>query len=178
MDTRSIVSRSIVLDASAAIAMLRREATADRIRGVLRDRSRAGAAVIVPGVFWVEVVNVLARRHRYSGNALLESVAVLDALGITTVEGSRAGLLMAIDAVVSHELTAYDAVYLALASSADADLLTLDDALAAAAGARAVSTGEDSIREARAPYRLEPWITWEGLHDYLAGARRAEAGRS
>ena len=134
--------------------------------------------MIVPGVFWVEVVNVLARRHRYSGNALLESVAVLDALGITTVEGSRAGLLMAIDAVVSHELTAYDAVYLALASSADADLLTLDHALAVAAGARAVSTGEDSIREALAPYRLEPWITWEGLHDYLAGARRAEAGRS
>ena len=158
--------------------MLRREATADRIRRVLRDRSRAGAAVIVPGVFWVEVVNVLARRHRYSGNALLESVAVLDALGITTVEGSRAGLLMAIDAVVSHELTAYDAVYLALASSADADLLTLDHALAAAGGARSLSTGVYYLREARAPNRRETWITWEGLHDYLAGARRAEAGRS
>lgn len=176
-DIRSTVSRSIVLDASAAIAMVRREESADRIRHLLVDRSRAGAKVIVPGVFWVEVVNVLARRHQYTGDAILEAIAVLDGLGLTTVDESRPSLLLTIEVVVTHELTAYDAVYLALAESSDADLLTLDNQLAAAAGPRAVNGADGSIREAPEPYRLEPWISWDELPDYLAAARRAVASR-
>lgn len=133
--------------------------------------------VIVPGMFWIEVVNVLARRHRYSGDAILESVARLDALGITTIQDSRPALLQAIDAVVSHHLTAYDAAYLALARSADAELLTLDRQLAAAAGDRSVGIDGNEIRESHEPYRLEPWITWNGLQDYLAAVRRAVGDR-
>ena len=172
------MTRPIVLDASAAIAMIRREENADRIRRLLVGRSRTGAKIIVPSVFWIEVLNVLARRYRYSGDAILESVALLDGLGLTTVDESRPSLLLTVEAMVTHGLTAYDAVYLALADSSDADLLTLDQQLAAAAGPRAVNGADGSIREVPAPYRLEPWLTWEELPEYLAAARRAEASRA
>ena len=157
--------------------MVRREESADRIRRLLVDRSWAGARVIVPTVFWIEVVNVLARRHRYAGDAILEAIALLDGLGLTTVDESRPSLLLTVEAVVTHGLTAYDAVYLALAESSDADLLTLDNQLAAAAGPRAVDGADGSVREPRAAYRLEPWISWEELPEYLAAARRAAVSR-
>jgi hypothetical protein len=65
-----------------------------------------------------------------------------------------------------------------LAESSDADLLTLDQQLAAAAGPRAVNGADGSIREVPAPYRLEPWLTWEELPEYLAAARRAAVSRA
>ncbi|MEO8511316.1 MAG: type II toxin-antitoxin system VapC family toxin [Chloroflexota bacterium] len=176
--TRSTVTRALVVDASVAIAIVLHEQLGDRLHRLLIRRARDGDPLIVPNTIWVEVVNVLARRYRQSADEILESVATLDGLSFRTIDAGRVGLLSVIEAVVTHRLTAYDAVYLALAESSDADLLTLDQELAAAAGDRALPLGGGQIREARATYRLEPWITWEGLDDYLAAARRAVASRA
>jgi len=60
-------------------------------------------------------------------------------------------------------LTAYDAAYLVLAETSDAQLLTADAALAAAAGDRAILITEaDGVGEGRVPYRADPaWADWE-----------------
>ncbi len=80
-------------------------------------------------------------------------------------------LLLALDAVVRHGLTAYDAAYLALAEAADADLLTADAALAAAAGSRARLVGPGRIGESPAPYAAGSWTDWPGAAAYLADLR-------
>lgn len=173
MGTRSIVRKAVVVDASSAVAFIRREPHGPWMRRLLHERMRSGDGALVPNTFWHEVVNVLARRYRYDADEILESVARLDALGLTTVAIGRPALLLMIEATVVHGLSSYDAVYLVLAESNDADLLTLDGALATAAGDRAVPLPIDGMRERAQPYRLQPWITWDGAAQYLDAIRQA-----
>lgn len=173
MATRWIVRKAVVVDASAALAIVREEPLGSWMRRWLHERMRSGDRAIVPSTLWHEVVNVLARRHRYGVDEILESVARLDTLGLTTVEIGRPGLLSVIEATVVHGLSSYDAVYLVLAESNDADLLTLDRALVTAAGDRAVPLRVDGIREPAQPYRLRPWITWDEAPQYLKAVRQA-----
>lgn len=161
---------AVVIDASAAISVLRGEEDAAAVRRVI---GRAPPRLIVPEFFWVEVMNILVRRHDYSMDSALQGIAELDDLGLVTVQSSRGVLLGCLALMVEHELSAYDATYLALAQSVNAELLTLDRQLAVAAGDRAVKLGPNEVREARPPYRLQPWITWDGAAQYLEAVRRA-----
>ncbi len=97
----------------------------------------------------------------------------LDELGVETVDLDRTMLLLTIDLVVRHRLSSHDAMYLALAESAEADLLTLDADLAAAAGSRSVLDGlprPPRLHEELAAY--EASTTWANHGRYLAELRR------
>lgn len=138
---------------------------------------RRGRHLLAPSLFWLEVVNSLTRRHRYEPAQVLEALAELDAAGIETVELDRPTLLLALDAVVRHGLSAYDAAYLAVAQAADAELLTADAFLAdaaAAAGVQVRLVGPGRIAESPAPYvTASPgtWADWPGAAAYLADLR-------
>lgn len=168
-------SDALVIDASAALSLLRAEPSH---RLVARAIGRAGSRpLLAPEIFWVEVVNALVRRHGLATDAVLGAVAELDGLGLRTIQLGRGGLLDSAALMNEHRLSAYDASYLALAHAVNADLLTLDRQLAAAAGDRAVPLDPNEVQGPRAPYRLEPWITWDEASAYLAAAREA-AGRA
>lgn len=161
----------IVIDASAALSLVRGEPSRAT---VARAIGRAGSRpLVVPEVFWVEVVNALVRRHGLAMDAVLGAIAELDGLGLRTVQLGRGGLLDSVALMIEHRLTAYDASYLALSHAVNADLLTLDRQLAEAAGDRAVRLDPNEVREPRGQYRLEPWITWDGAPAYLAAVREA-----
>jgi predicted nucleic acid-binding protein len=169
------VTEPVDLDASAALAILRAEPSAQAVRRAIPVAER----LIVPELFWLEVANALARRFGWEGEAIVEAVRELDELGLESVPIPRAVLLAAIDIVDRHALTAYDALYLALAESENARLLTLDARLAAAAGARAITVeGIDHRRFAEAPagYGGDP-INWTRFGPYLARLRAEYAGR-
>ena len=53
--------------------------------------------------------------------------------GVDVIDGGLPALVDAVDLAVRHELTVYDAAYLALALEVDADLATLDRSLVRAA---------------------------------------------
>lgn len=162
---------AIVIDASAALSLVRAEPSHGL---VARAIGRAGSRpLLVPEIFWVEIVNALVRRHRMTMEAVLGAIVELDGLGLQTIQLGRGGLLDSVALMFEHRLTAYDASYLALAHAVDANLLTLDRQLAEAAGDRAVPLDPNEVREPRAPYRLEPWISWEEAPAYLAAAREA-----
>jgi predicted nucleic acid-binding protein len=133
----------------------------------------AGNRFVVPSLFWLEIVNVLGRRYGGSPQAILEAVVELEAAGLETVEVDRPMLLLAIDAVVRHGLTAYDAAYLALADAADARLLTADATLAAAAGSRGLLVGKSrQLREEAVKYHpVSSWADWPGAAAYLRELR-------
>ena len=176
-----MADRALVIDASVAIALIRDEPVAAEARRILTaGRSPAPAPMVVPFLFWQEVVNALAHRHRVSGEIIVEALYELESLGIETRDVTRAELLLIVDAVERHGLTAYDATYLALAVSADASLVTTDRSLAEAAGERAVLLGTPSrVSERQARYEAasrtasarSSWAAWPGAAAYLRELR-------
>jgi predicted nucleic acid-binding protein len=136
--------------------------------------------MLVPALFWIELVSVLAHRYRLAPPSILEAVYELEQLGLTTTELGRPGTLAVIDAVERSGLTAYDAAYLVLAEASDARLLTADVALATAAGDRAILiTDAEGFAEDRVAYRAEPpWAEWKGASSYLAELRHSLLSRN
>lgn len=162
----------LVLDASAAIALLREEPGADDVRHHLAEARGAGDSIVVPTLFWPEIVNVLAMRHRWSPAGIVEAVYELEQIGVSTADLGRPGTLAVIDTVGRTGLTAYDAVYLVLAESSDARLLTADEALAEAAGDCAIFVGPRGVAEGRAAHEPpDSWTAWRGAARYLEELR-------
>ncbi len=162
----------IVLDASAAIALMRREPAAKAIAEILQSSARKAVQLLVPDAFWLELVNVLVRRYGLPPVEAVEALREIDALGIHTIPIDRPLLLVTIDLQARLGLSAYDAAYLALAEAEDARLLTLDGQLARAAGPRAVripGVNQERFSEEPAPY-LEP-VDWSHFGPYLAQLR-------
>lgn len=172
----------IILDSSVAIAIVRNEPGAEALRVAVDQWTILGRPLMVPTIFWLEVVNALARGHRYLGLDVLHALHELDELTITTVDSDRAQVLKTIDLVERFGLTAYDASYLAVAHLYGGDIATLDLELVRAAGARAiVLDGRHRLSEASAPYEHDvTWPNYKGASAYLANlraeAREAAAG--
>lgn len=165
--------RPLVLDASAAVAIARREAEGAFATAMVVARTRAGERVVVPSHFWLEVANALIRRRGWKSEAIFEAVFELDSLGLETIETDRATLLYAVDLAERHGLTPYDAMYLALTDSIDGDLLTFDQALRDAAGERALGPDRGHrLSEPPTPYEHDvTWPDYKGASAYLAKLR-------
>lgn len=157
----------LVLDASSALAVLLDEPKGATIGRLLSDQD---VELWVPWIFWYEVANSLIRRHQLGPDAVVEACGTLDELGIATVESDRPAVLASAAVAAEHGLSVYDASYLALAERIDGRLLTLDAALAAAAGDRAVRVRR-RVREPRRSYQLRPWLRWSDLDAYLDAVR-------
>lgn len=172
------MAEAVVLDASAAVALLRNEPAAVPVRAFLRSQVRDGGEIHVPDLFWLEVGNVLLRRYGVAAPTVIAALRLLDEIGIATTAVDRPLLLLAIDRAETHDLSLYDAVYLALADVIDAGLVTLDDSLAEAAGERARPTRRPrSTAEELAPYRTPTARErLAAIGAYLAELRRAGAG--
>lgn len=164
-------ARPLVVDASIAVAIALQQPGYDRAVTLLRARSAQGGRLLVPAFFWLEVVNVLIARYRQRPTVVLDSILDLEGLGLESVALDRPHLLLTIDAMGRGGLSAYDAAYLALAESADAQLLTDDRRLAAAAGNRALSTDRGhAIGESGDSYE-DSWAAWPGAGAYLKKLR-------
>lgn len=172
--------RPVVLDASVVMSILSIELSSAEVQGTLRRLERVGARFAAPGLLWLEVVNALVRRRKWSGAEVIEALHEIDGLGITMIEPDRATILSILDLAERLGLSAYDAAYLALAEAIDGRLFTIDGALALAAGPRALGAGE-AIHERAEPYERRPtWPAWPGASAYLAKLRaeaRATASR-
>jgi predicted nucleic acid-binding protein len=168
--------KALVVDASAGLKLVLEEpGSAD----VKRHVTARLPGVFVPWLFWQEVVNVLSWRRRYSGREVLEAVYELERSELVTVQSDRALLLDTIDAVERHGLSAYDATYLTLAHVLDADLLTADRHLAAAAGRRAIVVGDGHLlAELPVRYGAPDWPNWPGAAAYLQELRVRARGIS
>jgi predicted nucleic acid-binding protein len=189
------MSERIVIDASVAIAHLHDEVGTMSVDAALLEWSRAGISLVVPAVFWMEILNSLGTRHRYTAAQAAEALHELDELEFETVEADRPGHLLIADAVERHRMSAYDAGYLALAQLLGAPLATLDRNLAAAAGPLGLLIGSPDgarpdaaprdepgtretreTRETRAPYdRPSTLPAYAGLGAYLGELRRRAA---
>jgi len=124
----------IVVDASALVEMLLQMPAADQIERRLFD---TGEVLHAPHLLDIEITQVVRRfasRGDISDEAGRAALADLAAFGI---ERHSHDVLLPRVWQLRHNLTAYDAVYVALAETLPAPLLTRDRRLASASGHRA-----------------------------------------
>ncbi|MGH7087360.1 MAG: type II toxin-antitoxin system VapC family toxin [Stellaceae bacterium] len=124
----------IVVDASALLEVLLRTSAAAAIEDRLFD---AEETLHAPHLIDVEVAQVL---RRYAATGQIAATRCRDALSdLLDLPLSRYPHDVLLPRVwdLRHNLTAYDAAYVALAEALDAPLLTRDRRLAAAPGHRA-----------------------------------------
>ena len=124
----------IVLDASALIELLLGTRAGQRLADRLADPSRA---LHVPHLADVEVVQALRRYARHGEISAAEGEQAIDTLREFDLERHAHEPLMGRVWDLRDNVSAYDAVYLALAEALDATLLTSDRALARVPGVRA-----------------------------------------
>ena len=172
---------TVVIDTSAAIAIIREEPAGVPAARIIRTAAAAGTRVVVPSHFWLEVLNPLLTRYRTRGLDVIQAIHELDRLRLETIEIDRPLVLSTLDLAERHALTAYDAIYLALAISLDARLLTFDEQLRLASGARAMAI-DDGHRTGETAATYEHDVTWPDYREasaYLAQLRAdAIAGRT
>jgi len=116
-----------VVDASALAALLFAEPEAEAIAGRLE-----GARLAAPSLMDFELANVCLtkiRRQPSQRDALRAAFRLAHRLRVETVAVDHAAT---VDLAEATGLTAYDASYLWLAHALDAELVTLDQKLAAA----------------------------------------------
>ncbi len=168
--------RPVVLDASVVLAMLLDEPAGPAVKAAFRRWSDEHRRLVTTNHFWLEVANVLVRRPEFLGEHMTEAIYEVDQLELEDVALDRGALILTLDRAERFRLTTYDAAYLTLAEVMDADLATLDVALAAAAGDRAIMFDQThGLGETPAMYEHDvTWPSYKGASAYLAKLR-AEA---
>lgn len=123
----------IVVDASALLESLLRRSAAPEVESWLFE---SGRTLHAPHLLDVEVAHVL-RRYAVAGEIDQErGYAALADLAAFPLSRYPHGFLLPRAWELRNNLSAYDAIYVSLAESLDATLLTRDRRLAAAAGHR------------------------------------------
>src|SRR5512137_1951299 len=120
----------LVLDASAALAMLLAEQEGARVARAVEDTVAVNGQLFVPGVFWYEMGNGLLnaeRRNRMKREAIVEAGRLFSRLPIATHGAADPEDRQRIHELAHrHDLTFYDASYLELALRYQAALATCD----------------------------------------------------
>jgi predicted nucleic acid-binding protein len=127
-----VIHDDVVVDASAAAAILFREPDSVRIAPRLFRASRA----VVPQLFHLEVANVGRTKVHRRELEESEAVELLAALESWPLEVEPVAWRDVWTTAFASGLTVYDAAYLHLAARRRLPLLSLDGALVAAAGKR------------------------------------------
>jgi predicted nucleic acid-binding protein len=121
----------LVVDASVAIKLFVHEKLSDRAHELFTQLALPGAQFYVPGLFYVECTNVLWKYVRRADMPLAYAAIAVDQLGrlaLRTVSSSSL-VARALEVAYAHDVTAYDALYAALAQQVNAPLVTADEAL-------------------------------------------------
>jgi predicted nucleic acid-binding protein len=124
----------IVVDASAIVEVLLNTATGDALRAYL---FAAGDTLHVPHLTDVEVFQVLRRYSIAKTMGPGRAREAFDDYAAMPLTRYPHSVLLPRVWELRHNLTAYDAVYVALAEALDATLVTCDRALGSVSGHRA-----------------------------------------
>ena len=137
------MSASFIVDASVGFAWIYEEQATPETDGLL-NQVAAGATVVVPALWFLEMANVLLvaqRRHRLTAIQRKAALEILTAMQFTIdEEGTRYAFGITSELAEKHGLTIYDATYLELASRRSLPLASRDEALKTAARRYGVKT--------------------------------------
>jgi len=122
---------SCVIDASVVIKIFLQEDLSEEVQQIIDDNylnSAEPASLIVPDLLFVECANILRSKVRFDGyppKQALEALHYLRSLALPAT--SNAELIEeALAIALIYEITAYDAIYVALTAQNNIPLLTAD----------------------------------------------------
>ncbi len=129
---RTALSASFVVDASVGFAWVYQGQATPETDNLLKEVA-AGAAVVVPGLWFLEMSNVLLlaqRRHRLTATQRKAALGKLAAMQFTVdEEGTRHAFGKISELAEKYGLTIYDATYLEAALRRSLPLASRDEAL-------------------------------------------------
>jgi predicted nucleic acid-binding protein len=131
----------VVVDASVAVDLLAEADTS--IATAWRGWRDQGRLLLAPPFIWLELANVLLRRKRLPGAAVLDTLDELERSGLGIADRGLDGVRRTVQVADAHALSTYDATYLWLAMDVDGALATRDRQLAEAARAEGVELALD-----------------------------------
>ncbi|GAB4276125.1 MAG: hypothetical protein Kow0056_06390 [Coriobacteriia bacterium] len=135
-------ARKVVVDSSVAVKWFLGEGEEHvaEARSLLDAHAAGTLELVAPDLLVLEVLNAL--KHRGVGDAAL--VAAAEALRLARLEFHPVSELAddAARLAAAHDLTLYDAAFVALALDLDAELVTVDRKLARSLACRACLLGE------------------------------------
>lgn len=121
-----------VIDASVGIKLVVEEPGSDDAHALLaRVADDPNGRIYVPGLFYAECANVLwkhVKRLRLTEERAAENLSRLLALPVTELR-TRDVATAALRLAIEHDISAYDATYVASAEHANAPLVTADGPL-------------------------------------------------
>jgi len=124
--------RVLVIDASIAVKLFLPEDHSDRAVKIFSMlNAKPPALIFVPELFFIECANVFRSRYKLGGMTSVEAKRAFEILcsfplqSLSTAELSS----MALDLALRHDISVYDACYLAASIHLNARLLTADKKL-------------------------------------------------
>ncbi len=132
---------TIVVDASVGVKWFLpsgQEPFAEEAAQLLQAYVRSQVHFLVPDIFWAEIANAAwkaARRGELSAANATLAVSSVTALRIPSISSSEL-LPQALAIALAFERTVYDSLYVALAVTSNAYLITADERLANSLAAR------------------------------------------
>lgn len=121
-----------VVDASVAVKIFVPETLSSEAQAIFaRLASENGAELVVPDLFFIECANVFWKwvgRLSYAPREAQNHLRDLQRLGLTVVP-TQIVAEDALDIALKHEITAYDACYIAAAAQLHLPLITADEKL-------------------------------------------------
>ena len=126
------MTRTVVIDASAAAAWVLPDESTEQADRLLSDLLAGRVRVRVPALWLFETVHLLRSavvRSRLGEDSAREAASLLGALPLIVESAVATQAVTLLNAALSHGLSAYDASYLALAQSYGEELYTQDSDL-------------------------------------------------
>jgi len=129
------MTAAIVADGSVSCAWVLRDEQSHSSRGLAKLVSSRVLQLVVPGIWWYEMLNALRsaiRRNRIDEAEAREALSILQSIPKEVVSAESQGPAAILETALRRGLSAYDAAYFHLAESrglrlvsADRDLLRL-----------------------------------------------------
>lgn len=120
----------IVPDASVVLKWFLPEADRDKALALVAGHTSGQAVMAVPELLFYEVSNILTVKSRLSAEVIFAGMRYLYALGLRAFRLDQEQSLEAIRLARSHQLSVYDASYVALAITLRATFITADARMA------------------------------------------------
>ena len=128
------LSANCVVDASVGIKLFLPEEYSEEVQKLFEQRLvQPASEICVPDLFFIECANVLwkkIRRAEYDAGRAASDLADLKELRLPSISTSEL-MERALQIACAHDISTYDACYVALAELRGVPLVTADDRLAA-----------------------------------------------